>query len=365
MSLPPLRLSRPASCVPPFLPKDVPQPTVLPPLQSTTPLLQATMAARAALNHQYCKVITHTAMFRATMQHSVGAAILSWLEANRHACSLFGRRAWNAHIVVPALRDETTDYDIMVHRARDMDELRQSLAKHLFVNCGEYEAYTASYEKHHADSCGRTFTVEVCGVQLVDLVCREGSDGFLVPFNGDPVPLHVAEKEVEGKRVTVLAVATLRNMLEAETRAKHWRHERAQSQLERYRLFESMGWMAADVDEVGSRASITTGEADTDDDREAEEDREKERDQDACTGHERIQEREQERAQEQYAFQLPLLARHLRTASTVDECRAVTRFFFCSEEDDDPMRIALERIQAARTLEECRLLERELSAVCA
>jgi hypothetical protein len=217
---------------------------------------------------QYCRIVVGDARFRADVLARVSVVVLRWMAGRTSSVALYGRRAWNAHIAQTCLVDATTDFDIMVLRPHDFHTLRFSLLTALRSSCPDLSAFIYAYVKSHLDSRGSTMTVEVGGTPLVDLTVRERYGDFCIGVEPHSLPEpYIVSRTVECPAgsahpiVSVMRRHTMFRMLRAEIRAGIWRTERATRDLERYALYETMGWFHADDEscsEGGAEAVVVS-----------------------------------------------------------------------------------------------------------
>jgi len=240
-----------------------PSPEAASPSQSPGLSLAGMTAHVSSALGQYCRIVVGDARFRADVLARVSVVVLRWMAGRTSAVALYGRRAWNAHIAQGCLVDATTDFDIMVMRPPDFHTLRFSLLSSLRSSCPDLSLFIYAYVKSHLDSRGSTMTVEVGGTPLVDLTVRERYGDFCIGVEPQhlPEPYTVlrsvdcpagsAHGSASHTVVSVMRRHTMFRMLRAEIRAGIWRTERAARDLERYALYETMGWFHSDDDGDG------------------------------------------------------------------------------------------------------------------
>jgi hypothetical protein len=338
-------------------------------------LVAITAHASAVLGH-YCRIVVGDARFRADLQTRVSEVVLRWMASRSLQVALYGRRAWNSHLVEQALSETTTDFDLMVLDASMFQPLRFSILTALRTQCPDYSHLLCAYVKQHADARGSTMTVEIAGTPLLDLTMRDTQGDFCIGAATTPlVEPFVVTRRVQAPsersyNVAVLRRRVMEKMLEAEIAAGIWRADRARKDLAKYGMFAAMGWFLPDdhdaphfglealthryseTSSTGSSSTETSGFVEL-----ASEDS-------APRSFEPSPVHEASVAPSRPAFsidasvQLKLLRRHLIQSRTIEECRRCVPMFVC--ECGDPVHVILERLAAAKHLGEVHAIAAEL-----
>jgi hypothetical protein len=208
-------------------------------------LLAMTAHVSATLG-KYCRIVVGDARTRAEMLEAARDAVYRWMSSKHGKVALYGRRAWNAHLLQAFLEEPTTDVDLLVLQPEEFPALRFSLTVLLQRTVPDGARLVHTYVKQHQDGRGATMTAEVGGVPTVDLSVRFAR-GDLCIFGAAPIPEpHCVARMIGGRTVSVLRVNVMLLMLAAESRAPTWRARRAAMQMRKVEAMMRAGWLMLD-----------------------------------------------------------------------------------------------------------------------
>lgn len=314
-----------------------PPPPPPPAAAAITPINAVTAMAQKHLR-MYCRVVVGDAKFRSRLFEGVMDRVFLWMSQNRGKLMLFGRRAWNAHLRDKAFVEQTVDVDIFVSDCSEFSAFSAQLLKLLHEDVPACIPFMNPYNKPHMDNRGRTLTIEVCGVVLIDLSTRDMKGSFCIgEMDSLDIDPPCVERQVVpgGCRVSLLRRKVMLEMLTAEAKNTHWRRERAERDLQKYLIYDALGFFEPDEDSVSPTAEGAAP---------------------AVVQHETLARHEAPaRTVIDVSFQIPILAKYIRHCVTHEEClRVATNLFFWVE--GDAMHTWILRLLKTRTLGECRLL---------